>query len=147
MSGEHSNVKWPIDRFWLCVPAVLMYISDVTTTLLSQRPAFWSGAFHMVEEGNPVARLILLQGPLAFVAATCLWAVGFCTLICFGNRSWALVLSFALTVSHALGTAHWLPRHGWLGIVGAVLVLIVAERVLTRSWDQAKRNIASPDEL
>lgn len=122
---------------WLCLPALLLYSCDVTITLASQQPTFWAGAFDTVEEGNPLARVLLLLGPWPFVAAAVGWAAFFSAVIRFGNRSLAVVLSFALTFAHALGTACWLPRHGLVGIIAAIILLVVAERILSWSWIKA----------
>lgn len=125
-------------RAWLCVPALLLYSCDITITLVSQRATFWAGAFDTVEEGNPLAHALLLFGPWAFIAAAILWGSVWSTAIMLAHRSIAVVLSFGLTVAHALGTACWLPRHGTVGIVAAVVLLIAAERVLTWSWSRAQ---------
>lgn len=125
------------ERAWLCLPALVLYSCEVSITLASQRPAFWAGAYDTVEEGNPLARIILLLGPWTFVVAAACWAALFSALILFGRRSWAVVLSFGLTFSHALGTACWLPRHGPIGIAVAILLFVAAERLLTWSWGRS----------
>ena len=124
-------------RAWLCLPALVLYGCDVSITLASQRPAFWAGAFDTVEEGNPLARVLLLLGPWTFVAAALVWAALFSTVMLVGRRSWAVLLSFGLTFSHALGTACWLPRHGLIGIAAAILLIVAAERLLTWSWGKS----------
>ena len=123
-----------IERAWLCLPALVLYSCDVSITLASQGPAFWAGAYDTVEEGNPLARVLLLLGPWTFVAAALAWAVLFLTVMLVGRRSWGLLLSFGLTFSHALGTACWLTRHGLIGMAAAILVLVAAERLLTWCW-------------
>ncbi len=138
-----------IERPWLCLPALAMYCCDVSITLASQRPEFWAGAYDTVEEGNPVARLILVFGPGAFITAAVLWALTFSLAIVCGHRSLALALSCGLTIAHALGTAFWLPRHGAIGIAAAIGVLLAAERLLSWSWARSiiecKKN--GPQEL
>ena len=131
-----------IERAWLCLPALVLYCCDVSITLASQRPAFWAGTYDTVEEGNPVARGLLLLGPWTFVAAALAWAVLFSAVILVGRRSWAVLLSFGVTFPHALGTAYWLPRHGLDGIAAALLVLVAAERLLTWSWGRSDIELA-----
>jgi hypothetical protein len=47
------------------------------------------------------------------------------------------VIAFVLTLGHAIGAATWLWRHGILGIVGAVILFVLAERLLNWSWRQS----------
>lgn len=134
---QQSVTMKQVERAWLCFPALLLYCCDVTITLASQRPAFWAGTFDAVEEGNPLARSLLLFGPWAFVAVATCGAAGYSAIIFFAHRSLAVTLSFGLTFAHALCAAYWLPRHGTIGIVAAVLLLMAAERVLAWSWSRA----------
>lgn len=134
----------PTTRVWLCFPALLLFCCDVTITLGSQHAVFWAGSYEAVEEGNPLARLLLLLGPWPFVAAAICWALAFSVLMLRGPRSWAVVVSFVLTFSHALGTACWLLRHGVFGMLAAVAVLFAAERILAWSWNKSQQ-IATND--
>lgn len=125
-------------RAWLCFPALLLFSCDVTITLAGQRATFWAGAFDTVEEGNPMARTVLLFGPWVFVAVATCGAAVYSAIIFLAHQSLAVTLSFGLTFAHALAAAYWLPRHGLVRIVGAVVLLVAAERILAWSWARAE---------
>ncbi len=132
MTGD--AMKWQTERIWLCCPAVILFCSDVTITLSSQRAAFWEGAFHTVEEANPLARVLLLFGPWTFLSAAVCW-VSVCILaMLYGNRGLARALSYGLTIGHALGTASWLPRHGRVGFLAAILLIVAAKQIMDWCW-------------
>ena len=121
----------------LCVPPIAACAADVTATLLGQGRAYWRGDFSAVTEFNPLAWLLLQAHPLLFVAA----AAASCGLVAAAvvllNRRLALALAFAVTFCHTVAAAAWAARAGVVGVVGAVVILVAAERLVALSWGSA----------
>ena len=124
-------------RLRLCLPPIAACWADVAATLLGQPVAYWCGDFAAVIEFNPLARLLLQAHPLAFVVA----AAASCGLVAAAvvllNRRLAVVLAFAVTFCHTVAAAAWAARAGAVGVVGAVAILIAAERLVALSWRSA----------
>lgn len=104
-------------------------------TLLGQADGYWTGGYREVIEFNPAARLLLTLHPLVFVAAGCLSSLLVAAVITRATESIAFVCSFVVTFCHGVAAASWLLRTGSIvGIVGAVLLVLAAERLLTWTW-------------
>ena len=98
-------------------------------TLLGQGGSYWSGDYEQVHEFNPLAKVLLQHHPLLFVLA----AAVSCLLVVFVllnvNSGIALVGSFVVTFCHTVAAAGWLLRFGVVGVVAAVLLLVMVERL------------------
>ena len=119
-------------RIPLWLSPLTVYAADILLTLAGQPAEYWAGDHSTVREANPLAAGLLVIHPAAFVAAAVVWATVFLLLIRTG-RPWAVVVAFVLTVGHAVGAASWLMRFGPAGWVGGISVLVVAERLWSRS--------------
>jgi hypothetical protein len=84
-----------------------------------------------------LARAVLRTSLSLFLLLALAWGVTFTLILLYWRHSWVWVMSFLLTFGHAVGAATWLPRHGWLGMIAAVGVLVLAERILTWTWAKA----------
>jgi hypothetical protein len=115
-------------RVFLVVLPLCFYCVDVGFTLLGQSPLFWAGEHSLAREANPLARALLQIGPWAFVAAAAFWACCFSLILVLWRHSWAWVMAFVLTFFHAIGAATWLMPGGWLGAIGAVALILLAQR-------------------
>ena len=125
-------------RLWLVVAPTAACGADVVMTLLGQSRTYWSGGFSDIVEFNPLARLLLGLHPSVFIAAACLSSLLVGAIIVWANRPLAVFCSFFVTFCHAVAAASWLLRSGSIaGIAGAIVLLVVAERVLSRTWDRA----------
>jgi hypothetical protein len=125
------------ERCWLCLPPLLLSVCDATLTLACQDAAYWRGDASAVREWNPVGRLLLTRHPLAFAAAAAAWSLAVGALILWWRSSLAVVLAFVVTFAHAVAAAAWLARGGLVGVAAAVVLLVLAEGLLSFSWRQA----------
>lgn len=108
-------------RIWLLLPALLLYMADITLTLVGQSSAFWAGDHTNVTEKNPIADPLLRNGPICFLAAAVSWGIAFSLIAGFARVSIAQMIVYLLALGHAIGSATWLTRHGaisWFGAVG-----------------------------
>ena len=127
-------------RLWLCVPPIAACWADVAATLLGQGRGYWRGDYAAVTEFNPAARLLLQLHPLAFAAAAAASCALVAAVIVRANRRLAVVLAFAVTFCHTVAAAAWAARAGVVGMAGAVVLLVAAERLLAHSWRETSAN-------
>jgi hypothetical protein len=118
------------------VPPVLACAADVAMTLRGQPAAYWGGGFGVTDEFNPAARLLLQFHPAAFVAAAVVSSLILVALAVVLSRTLAVALTFLVTFAHAVAAAAWLVRGGFTpaGVAGAVVMLLVTERLVDCSW-------------
>jgi hypothetical protein len=121
-------------RFWLCLSVLLPYSLDVLLTLVSQPSGYWAGDRLQVRESNPLAAWLLQVHPGCFVGVTAGWG------LLLGLGAWvaplrlALPLGFVLAVAHSLGAGSWLVGEGTWGLLSAVALLVVVERLMAATW-------------
>jgi hypothetical protein len=121
-------------RPWLFLPPLFVYVCDVGLTLLGQPAAYWAGDHGVALEINPLARALLIRGPIPFLGAAVVWAAVFTVLISSWRSRLVVVLAYLLTFGHAIGASTWLVSYGWPGLFAAVGLLIAAERLLHWFW-------------
>lgn len=92
----------------LCLPPAIFCLADGAITLAGQSEAYWSGQYHLVNEGSPTFNQLLQIHPLAFVAGILGWAMVFSGIILLLPETLALIVSIAVTFGHTLGTATWI---------------------------------------
>lgn len=122
------------DGRWLCLPPLACYLGDVAFTLAGQPDAYWAGDRARAVEANPVARWLLLESPWLFLGVAAPWAAIFTILILLWRHPFAVVLAFLLTLFHAVGMATWVVGRGAIGVLGAVAILVAAERLFSWAW-------------
>lgn len=114
------------------LPCAFACGADVAMTLVGQPAAYWAGNRAAAQDFNPLARGLLEVHPAAFPLAA---AVGLVVLaVVFHIRPgarFAIVIAFVVTFAQSVAAAGWLIRYGPLGWVGALLVLLIAERLWT----------------
>ena len=97
----------------------------------------WAAA----EDFNPVARALLELHPAAFpLAGAAGLAVLAAVLQYVPRRGLAVALAFGVTFAQAVAAAGWIVRVGPAGWAGAVVVLVMAERL----WAWAARERRGP---
>jgi hypothetical protein len=128
----------PRRRLWLCLPPLLAFVCDAALTLAHQPVQYWQGDYTAVWEGNPLVRTLMEFGPAATLAAGLAYALAFCTALLWLRTTLARVLAFLLTFGHSVGAASWLIGiYGVAGVVAAVGLALVMERLLRYSWLRA----------
>lgn len=119
----------PAGLGWLLAPVVVLCAADMGLTLAGQPPDYWAGNFDTAEEGNPLARPLLVAGPAVFAAAAAVWLAVVASVVLLWGHPAARWVAIAVAVGHAIGGASWVARHGgwWLlagcGYLAAAAVL------------------------
>ena len=126
-----------IRRLWLLLPALGLYAADLGLTLTGQPAAYWGGDYSKAVEHNPLAYPILARHPVWFVGTGLAWAVVFSTVIVLWRSRVSDWIAVLLAFGHALGGSTWLARHGFGGLVLAIVYLAVASRVSGACWRRA----------
>lgn len=83
---------------------------------------------------NPLGLWPLQQGPSVFVVVLFFWIMIFAAAILVLPENMARLLAFAVQLGHSLGAASWLPRHGIVGWVALVLLLLLSRIILDWTW-------------
>jgi len=81
--------------------------------------------------------MLLHLHPMAFVLAAVASSALVALPIFFVNRRLAVGIAFIVTFCHTVAAAAWAAREGWIGIVIALALLVVAERFVALSWRRA----------
>jgi hypothetical protein len=103
-----------------------MFAIDVTFTLLGQSARFWAGEYHLANEGNPLAAIVLRRSPWLFLVLAGLWAITLLNVLLAWRNLAMWWLATIVTVAHAFGATSWcVHAGGTLGIVGAASVLLI----------------------
>jgi hypothetical protein len=95
-------------KLWLCLPPLVLCLADQIVTLRAQPQEYWTGLYHMAQEGAPHGYWLFSQHPLAYIAAAAGYMVAFSLVILALPRRLAETASIALVLGHAWGTATWL---------------------------------------
>lgn len=126
-------------RIWLAIPSIALFACDVALTLGGQSPEYWSGDYHRVVEGNPIAKPILAHSPWLFLGLSIAWAIFLFVVIVFWNHRFANGVAIVVAIGHSLGVGSWILNSS-LGWIGVVLVLAVASELSSRCWRRADPN-------
>jgi hypothetical protein len=123
-------------RRWLITPLVPLFLIDILFTLAGQSTAYWNGEYETAVEANPLARIILLQGPECFGILAILWGLIQVVIILAWRHVLAVWFAIVLTIAHALGSCSWLFRYesGWLYAIG---YLVVVSELVKGCWRKA----------
>jgi hypothetical protein len=136
------------ERRWWCVPATVFCAADGFITLCGHPPAYWSGDFSQVREGNPLAAWLLTVHPLAFAAAGVPYLLVVVGAILTAPRRWAAGVAIGVAVAHAFAVSLWcqaLFREPLLPSAAVGLVLLaLAALTLWRGRERAGPG-ATPD--
>ena len=127
----------PTGRGWLLAPVVVLCAADMGLTLAGQPSDYWAGHFDTAQEGNPLARPLLVAGPAVFMAAGVVWLTVVSAVVLFWRHwagAWAAVV---LAVGHAVAGAGWVALPGgWWVLAGCGY--LVATAAFTRwCWQRA----------
>lgn len=126
-------------RTWLAIPAVGLFATDAALTAIGQTAGYWSGQYHLVVEGNPIAKPILAISPWLFLGLSFVWACLVATLIVFWNHRISNVIALLIAFGHSLGAASWI-LDGPLGWPGAIVFLFAASEFASRCWRRSDSN-------
>jgi hypothetical protein len=113
-------------RCWILLPALVLYCLDISLTLIGQPADYWAGDWAKTSEINPIAYPLLAAGAICFAVAAVLWAAAFSTFILLARLSIARIVAYVIAFGHAIGAATWLVRHGVMGWIAAVALLVAA---------------------
>ncbi len=131
-----------MNRARLSVGPIACCLLDATLTLAGQPEAYWSGDRLMAMEANPLARVLLHLDPFAFVAGVAAALVLYTALLSLLPDNLARVLAFVIVFAHTIAAGSWLLHWGAMGYLSAVLLLVVASRVLAYGWQSDSRSTA-----
>lgn len=134
--GKCMKASFSTNRLWLCLPPLVAFVFDVSMTLNGQTVEYWDGDYGKVIEANPLAWLILREGPWHFLGFCVIWGILFCAILVLWQHTFARVLAFLWTFGHAIGGCSWLTPLGWPGYLLAIVILYLFERLLAFSWKQ-----------
>ncbi len=95
-------------KIWLCIPPVTWSIADAVATLTGQPPTFWSGAYRLAREWNPIAQWFMHMHPLAFLAADLALIALVSSAIILLPVKLAKTLSVFIVMAHTNAVAAWL---------------------------------------
>jgi hypothetical protein len=126
-------------RCWLLLGPLLFCILDGALTLQGQSHEYWEGRFDLAEEMNPLGLWPLQRGPSVFAIALLCWITVFCLGIVLLPENLARPLAFAVQLGHSLGAASWLTRHGIIGWLALIVLLLSSRIILDRTWAQYDR--------
>jgi CHASE2 domain-containing sensor protein len=124
-------------RLWLILPFWILYLADVTFTLLGQPVAYWHGDYNSVVEGNFIAKQILLAGPMVFSICGLAWALLIGIIVLFQKHIATTFLATILALLHAIGGSTWIIKHGGLYWLVAIFYLIAASEFSWYCWRRA----------
>jgi hypothetical protein len=127
-----------MNRLRLSAGPLTFCVLDATLTLIGQPEAYWTGDRLAAREANPLGLWLLHLDPLAFVAGVGVALGVYALLLVRAPVNLARVIAFVILFLHAVGAATWLVRLGVSGYVLAVLLLLVASRVLVFGWQGRK---------
>ncbi len=125
------------NRFWLCLPPIVLCLLDGALTLLGQPAQYWGGDFACANEWNPLFAPILQRHPLAFIAGGALSITGFTLAIVYLPIIPAVWVSLGFSMGHAIGAAGWFIREGSWGWLAGGVLLVAAERLTRWAWGKA----------
>jgi hypothetical protein len=98
-------------RIYLVLPAVVPFAIDAALTLIRQPADYWQGNFWLANESAVVGLYLLQWHPLAFAAASLVYATGFAAAIRYLPEPIARWLSFGFLIAHSSGINSWLQYH------------------------------------
>ena len=126
------------NKLWLCLPFILVCVSDGCITLYGQSALYWSGNYHLSNESFPAFNWALQQGPTVFVLQSLLWIMVFSVLVLFLSGFISEALSLALTMGHSWGVMTWLVYHLQLNYLLCLLYFALIAIIYTycyRQWN------------
>lgn len=125
----------------LGVAPLVLCSTDAALTLAGQAAAYWSGAYHRVNEASPTFHHLLTIHPAAFAAGIAAWMAIFLCLIILLPDTLALIVSLVVTIGHATGAATWLIfrfRYGYQACNGLfLLTAVILALALRWGWQAA----------
>lgn len=93
----------------LCLIPVLLAMLDGSVTLIGQPAAYWNDPSRVLE-GTPGFRILLEQGPAAFIVGHVVWQLAFVGMILLLPSTPALAVCLMFTLGHTVGAFSWLDR-------------------------------------
>ena len=99
---------WQIRRLSLCIPPILLFILDITLTLLGQPEEYWAGNYDMARERSPEVRRVMQTDPVLLFVMIAVWIGVIVFLIRVLPQTLAELFSVATTVAHTAAASSWL---------------------------------------
>lgn len=122
----------------LCLVPALLAALDGCVTLIGQPDAYWAGDYSRAIEGTPGFRILMMQGPAAYVAGLLVWTLAFVGMILLLPSTLALAACLLFTLGHTIGAFSWIDRfpHGReLPIVINVIVAVGLAVSIRWGWE------------
>ncbi|MGL4419096.1 MAG: hypothetical protein ACRCZF_00395 [Gemmataceae bacterium] len=121
-------------RYWLLLPAVVLFAADVGLTLTGQPPAYWAGDFSTAIEANPIAYPILANSPWLFIGLATLWLILVSIIVVRWNHVLSGWMAVFVAFAHAIGGASWLVKLGPWGLFAAIVYIAGAAQLANWCW-------------
>ena len=129
-----NRMKWK--NAWLCLGPLLVYVLDVTLTLIGQPEAYWAGNLDQAKEGNLFPRWMMHQHPWLFPLVALVWLPTFCTAILWLPARFAKVIAFVLQVGHTLAAASWIVELVPGSYLVALPFMLLSLKLMNWTWDR-----------
>lgn len=130
-----------LQRLWLYVPPVLLFLLDGCLTLLGQPTAYWGGDFSTVNEGNPLAAWLLTVHPLAFAAAGVPYTLLVAGAILWLPWRWAEIAAVLVSLSHMFGVISWSGLLASESFGASLLFIPISVALLAVAWRRCGRRL------
>jgi len=128
-------------RLWLCLPAFITYALDVIATLFGQPANYWAGAYHEVNELNPISHQLLTIHPLLYIVYRIVTFGSISLLIVLLPVTLAKLLSTFLVLEHLIGANDWLKYVFHISRDVRVLLTWVVAILFTLALTQADKPV------
>lgn len=99
----------------------MWFAVDVTLTLCGQPESYWAGDRFSVLEANPIAMVILTQGPEVFVTLSLFWVLILIYVTLCVSHPMVPAIVVVVGSLHIIGGCTWLIRlepWGWIYAIG-----------------------------
>lgn len=133
------NIDYSKDRLWLCLPVMMTCLLDVSLTLLGQPAEYWITSFSVVNEANPICRLLLTVHPLLFV----LYNLCELLIVSVMIMAFPVLVSKTISVFYTIGSAkaiyYWMVGSLHYSFFISNMVLIFPAIILVCAFEKASQ--------
>ena len=131
-------MKIEINKLWLFLPFLLVFLIDAGITLANQPGDYWAGDHRIHNEMFVLFAWGLAHGPWAFVLVCAAWLLVSGALILLLPRLLAEILSLSLVSGHTWGAMTWLVYQLELNYLACLLFFLLSATVFILSLRKSK---------
>jgi hypothetical protein len=128
------------NKLWLCLPIIVCNVLDKTVTLLGQPVEYWNSSYTIVNEWNPVARLLLTMHPLAYIISAIPELIIISILIILLPTRISKSLSIFYTIGSAKAFYNWMINSLNSGWIIPNLLLVIPSFLLVYAFEKVPEN-------